>query len=243
MRRHLKRDHPNLISQRDGEFVSYPFIKIFTNMRLTRIYVRVIQYLTVNNFQIFSQENFHKTLLKWIVCSSQPFSVVEEDEFIELIRSLNPTAELVSDKTIKADLMATYLEKVEEIKQLLKGVPGKISVTMYMWSSKNVLPFLVIRVHWISTEWEYRTQLLDFAPVEGDHDGKTQFRLFEECMTRFDIPLSKVLAFTMDNGTPNDTFITRLQDHGVEIGLNFSECESRIRCLAHILNLSVQDML
>lgn len=168
---------------------------------------------------------------------------MEEDEFSELIMSLNPSAELVSDKTIKADLMATYLQKVEEIKQQFKGVPGKISVTMDMWSSKNVLPFLAIRAHLISTEWEYKTQLLDFAPVEGDHDGNTQFRLFLECMTRFGIPLAKVLAFTMDNASPNDTFITCLQDHGVEIGLNFSECDNQVRCLAHVLNLSVQDIL
>lgn len=114
---------------------------------------------------------------------------------------------------------------------------------MDMWSSKNVLPFLAIRAHWISTEWEYKTQLLDFAPVKGDHDGKTQFRLFLECMTRFGIPLAKVLAFTMDNATPNDTFIACLQDHGIEIGINFSESENQVRCLAHILNLSVQDIL
>ncbi len=109
--------------------------------------------------------------------------MVEEDEFIELIKSVNPDAEIPSDKTMKRDLMARYLEKIDEIKELLKGVPGKISITLDMWSSKNVLPFLAIRAHWISTEWEYRTQLLDFAPVTGDHDGKTQCQLFEECMT------------------------------------------------------------
>ncbi|KAJ6648128.1 hypothetical protein Bhyg_03353 [Pseudolycoriella hygida] len=33
---------------------------------------------------VFSQENFRDALLKWVVSSSQPFSVVEENEFIEL---------------------------------------------------------------------------------------------------------------------------------------------------------------
>lgn len=90
--------------------------------------------------QIFSQENFRKSLLKWIVLSNQPFSVVEEDAFIELIKTLNPSAEVISDKTIKADLTAAYFEKFENIKQEVKEIPGKISITMDMWSSKNVLP-------------------------------------------------------------------------------------------------------
>lgn len=195
------------------------------------------------NFQIFSQENFRKTLIKWIVVSNQPFSVVEEDEFIELIRSLNPSAELMSDKTVREDVMATYRDKVEEIKRHLKGVPGKISITMDMWSSKNVLPFLAIRAHWISSEWEYGTQLLDFAPVDSDHDGENQCRLFLECISRFEIPFGKVLAFTMDNGTPNDTFIACLRAHGIEHGVDVSADENQVRCLAYILNLSVQDIL
>lgn len=112
----------------------------------------------MHNFQIFSQETFRQTLLKWIVVSNQHFSVVEEDTFIELIQMFNPSAEVISDKTIKADLTAAYLKKIEEIKQGLKGIPGKISITMDMWSSKNVLPFLAIRAHWISSEWEYKTQ-------------------------------------------------------------------------------------
>lgn len=66
---------------------------------------------------------------------------------------------------------------------------------------------LAIRGHWISSEWEYKTQLLDFAHVVGDHDGATQCRLFLETIARFEIPFDKILAFTMDNATPNDTFI------------------------------------
>ncbi len=168
------------------------------------------------NFQVFSQENFRKNLLKWIILSNQPFSVVEEDAFLELIQTLNPSAEVISNKTIKADLTATYFENVEEIKQLLKTIPGKISLTIDMWSSKNVLPFLAIRVHWISSDWKYETRLLDFAHVIGDHDGATQCRLFLQCIARYEIPFDKLLAFTMDNAGTNDTFIACLQAHGID---------------------------
>lgn len=169
--------------------------------------------------------------------------MVEEQAFIEMIRTLNPSAELISDKTLKEDLMSAYSEKIEEIKSEMKVIPGKISITMDIWTSKNFLPFLVIRGHWISTEWELKSQLLDFSYIEGDHSGKNQCAIFLDCLSRFEIPLSKVLAYTMDNATSNDTFISCLVEHGILHGINISVAENQVRCLAHILNLSVQDIL
>lgn len=179
-------------------------------------------------------------MLKWTVVSCQPFSVVEETEFIDLIKLLNPSAELMSSKTLKEDLMAAYLQHVEQIKGRLIEVPGKMSVTLDIWTSKNVLSFLVIRAHWISKDWQYNTQMLDFAPIE-EHDGKNQSRIFVECIDRFGIPLKKILAYIMDNASSNSTFIDFLRIHGIAIGSDIDEAQ--IRCLAHILNLAVHDIL
>lgn len=231
MFRHLNKKHAGMLGKEPVEFQVSS-----RKCVLSAIFI-------LNYFQVFSQENFRKALLKWVVVSSQPFSVVEEEAFVELIRLLNPTAELISDKTMRADVMAAYYDQIEEIKSQLKEVPGKISITLDCWSSKNILSFLVIRAHWISSEWELKSQLLDFSPIECDHDGENLCRIFLECISRFNIPLSKILAYTMDNATNNDTFISALKNHGIEIGVNVSAEENQVRCLAHIFNLAVQDML
>lgn len=175
--------------------------------------------------------------------SCQPYSVVEESEFIQLIRLLNPTAQLISNKTVKEDLLAAYHRKVSEIKEKLKNVPGKISITLDIWTSKNVLAFLVIRAHWINEEWQYRTQQLDFAPINGDHGGANQCRIFLACIDRFELPMAKILAYTIDNASSNDKFLDLLKLHGVQIGTPVDVETGHIRCLAHILNLTVQDIL
>lgn len=138
--------------------------------------------------------------------------------------------------------METYSEHVEQIKARLMEVPGKISMTLDIWTAKNVLSFLVIRAHWISKDWKYNIQLLDFAPIE-EHDGKNQSRIFIECIDRFGIPLHNVLAYSMDNASSNNTFLDFLKIHGIEIGSVANLDEAQIRCLAHILNLAVQDIL
>ncbi len=181
--------------------------------------------------------------MKWIVSTSEPFSVVEEEEFVQLIKTLNPAAELLSDQTIKSDVMELYLQKIDGIKKILKDVPGKLSITMDIWTSKNMLSFLVIRAHWITIDWKMKSSLLDFSPIDGEHTGANQGRILLNCLKRFDIPVSKVKAYTMDNATPNDTFIECMEKYGLRVEIKISSAENQVRCLAHILNLAVQDVL
>lgn len=153
---------------------------------------------------MFSQERFREALLKWIVVSDQPFTEAKQEEFVEMINSLNPSAELISDKTVKRDLIAKYLEKVEEIKLLISEVPGKYSFTVDAWTSKNVHPFMAIRVHWISKEWELKSVLLDLSHIDGQHTGSNLRKIFVECLKRFNIPLSRVMSITLDNASNNE---------------------------------------
>lgn len=86
-------------------------------------------------------------------------------------------------------------------------------------------------------DWKYNSTLLDFAKVEGEHSGYKLKTLFEDCLIRWGIPFSKILGITVDNASNNDTFFDWLEEHGIAVDV------SQIRCLAHIMNLSVQDML
>lgn len=178
-----------------------------------------------------------------MVTCNQPFTEVEQESFLEMIQILNPAAETISSSTVKRDVIKKFQEKVKVMIAYLKKIPGKISFTIDAWTSKNVLPFVAIRAHWINSEWVYETVLLDFVYIEGSHDGKKFSDLFLQCLERFEIPLSKVLALTMDNASPNDTFMEFLRKHGIEIGVDLSAIANRVRCMLHILNLVVQDIL
>ncbi|KAJ6643914.1 putative AC transposase [Pseudolycoriella hygida] len=191
----------------------------------------------------FSQERYREALTKWIVICNQPFTEVEQESFLEMIAILNPAAITISSTTVKRDIIAKFEEKVKEMVAYLKEVPGKLSFTIDAWTSKNVLPFMAIRAHWINSEWVYETVLLDFWHIEGSHKGTNFGEIFLKCLERFEIPLSKVLALTMDNVSSNDTLMEFLQKRGVEIGVEFSVQEHRVRCILHILNLIVQDIL
>lgn len=187
---------------------------------------------------MFSQETFRKALLKWLVVSDEPFSTVQEQAFIDMVKTLNPDAKLYSDKTVRSDLMDTFNEKFTELKEKLKSVPGKMSITMDGWTSRNILPFLAIRAHWLDDQWEYQSQLLDFCHIEGSHSGANFRDIFAKALQSLGVPLDKIVSITVDNASSNDTFFDELEDVFDILG-----DDQHIRCLAHIINLAAQDVL
>lgn len=125
------------------------------------------------------------------------------------------------------------------MKTEVAAIPGKISLTMDGWSTKNLLPFTAIRGHWLNEKWEYCSKLFDFTEVIGDHSGENQSHMLPDCLSRLGIPFEKTLAITVDNASNNDTlFAFLIKDYGLS-----DEAEHHVRCLAHILNLCVQDIL
>lgn len=115
---------------------------------------------------------------------------------------------------------------------------------LLLWmTSKNVFPFLNIIAHWVDANWEQQSVLLEFAEILGDHSGENLCNLFLKCMHRYEIPISKILAITLDNASNNDTLVSSFQNELVKHGVSISPNSIQVRCLAHIMNLSVQDIL
>lgn len=155
-----------------------------------------------------------------------------------MVETLNPDAELYTDKTMRADLLSTFAEKFNDLKVQVSEIPGKMAITMDGWTSKNVLPFLAIRAHWLDEQWDYKSQLLDFCHIEGSHSGKTFKDLFSNALQSLGIPLDKIISITVDNASSNDTFFDQLEEIFDVLGE-----DQHIRCLAHIINLAAQDVL
>lgn len=156
---------------------------------------------------------------------------------MELIDTLNPEAKLITDKTVRSDIMTTYHEKFLELKTRVSEITGKISITIDGWTSRNVLPFLAIRGHWLDARWNYQTELLDFSYVSGSHSGWKHSCIFRDCLSRLGIPISKILAVTGDNAGNNGTFFHWMEEYGI------SSFSNQVRCMCHIMNLAVQDIL
>jgi hypothetical protein len=128
------------------------------------------------------------------------------------------------------------------VRRVLQGVLGRISFAVDAWTSRNMHAFLGITAHWIDAEWQPRHVVLDVPPLLGSHEGENLCRTFTTTCRDIRV-LPKLLGGTTDKAKNNDTFLANLetacQDQGIPFG-----CEStHVRCIAHVINLAVQDFL
>lgn len=139
--------------------------------------------------------------------------------------------------------MKKFAEEFEQVKSTVSDIPGKISFTIDGWTSKNIFPFVNIRAHWIDAQWQSQSILLEFSEIHNEHSGDNLCKIFLKCLDRFGISVSKILAITLDNASNNDTLLTSFINEVIAQGVNISIDDIHVRCLAHIMNLSVQDIL
>lgn len=113
-----------------------------------------------------------------------------------------------------------------------------MSFTIDGWTSVAGRSFYGVTVHFIDNEWNYRSTVIDFIPSYGQHTGKYIAKIFHKCLVDFNL-LNKLQGITVDNASANTKFMAEL----AKILPNFDPEDQHFRCMAHILNLGVQDLM
>lgn len=128
--------------------------------------------------------------------------------------------------------------------QILRQLPPsrKISLALDCWTSPNHLAFLAILGYFITDDWEYKEVLLAFHPLRGKHTGKTLARLVSQTLQEYNIS-SQLLAITADNAANNDRLRKELSKDLNRKGITWNPDAGTIRCMAHIIQLSVTKFL
>ncbi|GBC19616.2 zinc finger BED domain-containing protein RICESLEEPER 2-like [Rhizophagus irregularis DAOM 181602=DAOM 197198] len=190
----------------------------------------------------FTQTDFRKFLSKWIIADDQPFTTVENIHFRNVVKVLNSDALVPKADTIKNDINESFDEERKKRKILLQKIPGRISFALDAWTSINGYGFLAITAHWITKNWKLCDSLLDFIKLSGPHSGENICNAFVKSCDDFGI-LEKIFAITSNNATNNDTFMKYLENTCQKKNISFDAINNHCHCIAHIMNLAVQEIL
>ncbi|GJV97549.1 zinc finger BED domain-containing protein RICESLEEPER 2-like protein, partial [Tanacetum coccineum] len=170
----------------------------------------------------YDANKMREAITSWLMVTEQPFSTVEDEMFIYMMKTANPLFERISRPTAKAYCFKVYEHEKKKLKALTNTLLN-ISLTTDCWRlQKRVLSFVHVPPP--------RTTL-DIA------DG------IYKCLKEWEIE-GKIFSISVDNAAYNDKVVKTLKT-------NFSRvkklpCEGRlfhVRCCAHILNLLVKEGL
>ena len=122
------------------------------------------------------------------------------------------------------------------------GPQTKMSIALDAWSAANHLSFLAIKGYYINTKWKLRERLLDFVPMRGRHTGESMATDVVKVLSDTNTT-SRLLAVTCDNASNNKTMATSMEIQISDNNVDWNSNENIVPCLAHIINLVVQDII
>ena len=188
-----------------------------------------------------TQKEFREMLAKAIIKLNLPFSFVEYEGIRKVFSYLNSNVKHISRNTSKADVLKLYKKEKDDVKNKLKSIPGRICLTLDLWTFVTSEGYICLTAHYVDENWELKNIILNFCHMPPPH---TRTLLSEKILSFLEEGSieKKIFSITLNNASNNDNcqdFIKKKLNEGVLLlcdGIFFHE-----RCGAHILNLIVQE--
>ncbi|CAB4438458.1 unnamed protein product [Rhizophagus irregularis] len=137
----------------------------------------------------------------YVTVDLQPFTVVEQEQFQELIYTLDPRYILPCRQTLKEEVNSLFLQRRANVKSEIDNLTSKISLTTDIWSSTyNNTAFLGITMHYITNNWTMKKCLLDFISIEGSYSAALILTKLTDVLQEFNIS-NRIISLTTDNGS------------------------------------------
>ena len=172
-----------------------------------------------------------KKLGEMIAVDEQPFSIVEDVGFLRYTAALECRYKVPSRKHFSQKVIPQmYTDVHEVVAQSIRDIP-LLSFTTDMWtSSVNNRSFLGLTVHWITSDFNRRSAVLNAQPFEGHHTAV----LISECMlttmSDWQIAPARCHLVVRDSGA---NVVKALRDANL----------ASVSCFAHTLQLTIKDAL
>jgi hypothetical protein len=164
---------------------------------------------------VLTNESYRESLIKMCVQHDLPFSFVEWDGFRDHENLLNHNVgskkiPQITRNTLKLELEKEYKTCKLALVEHLAAVPGKISLTADCWTSRNLIPFIGLTYHYMSSSWELKSNLLILEFIPGKHTGKMLAGVVLTVLDDFKLT-DKLCGITTDNGSNNETMMREFE--------------------------------
>ncbi|KAJ7997536.1 hypothetical protein DPEC_G00230030 [Dallia pectoralis] len=167
----------------------------------------------------------NEALVNMVIKDTQPFSIVDDDGFRELLHVLDPTYVIPTRKGLKAMVDRKYKDAKEKVREQLQEVAA-VSLTSDMWTPLNMDAFLAVTCHFIDDNDKLCTILLGVEHFPKSHTAENlatgHIKIMEEWCIK-----DKVKCLVTDAAATMTACVRSMNvRHAV--------------CIAHALNLIVR---
>ncbi|KAI4381975.1 hypothetical protein MLD38_007990 [Melastoma candidum] len=100
-----------------------------------------------------------------IILHDYPLHIVEHSGFVDFVRAIQPQYNMVSFNTVQGDIVAIYLKEKQKLLNIISGIPGRVSLTLDLYTSNQDLGYVFITGHFVDVDWRIHRQILNVVMI------------------------------------------------------------------------------
>lgn len=185
-----------------------------------------------------SRAEILQTLLDFAADERRGLAFLSSGSFRTLCSTLNPSVELPHPDEVKTLADEQLREEEQKLLCVTQEIPGSVALTLDRRSAPG---YVVVTLHWISSDWEQQRCLLEFMRVPSTASSEWASKVAEltiAALRRFSV-IGKVRAITTDEGVEMMAAVARIRHTlNEEFGLDLSDAV-HLRCVAQLLEQCV----
>lgn len=190
---------------------------------------------------IYNEKEIREAFARMIVVDELPFIFSEKEGFRFFMSKACPRFVVPSRTTMYRDVIALYKAEKAKLRKYFIESRQTVCLTTDCWTSSKQQGYMVLTGHYITPEWKLEKKILSFVLVDG-HKGEDIGKSLDKLLIEWGI--EKVCTITVDNASSNDTCLNYMKSSLTNRGCTISKgVHLHMRCVAHIVNLVVQDGL
>jgi hypothetical protein len=192
----------------------------------------------------FDQDRSCSYLAKMIIQHDYPLHIVQQPIFATFIESLQPRFKIVDVDTMEGEVYAVYQKEKENLQQAFNTMPGRISLTIGLWTTSQTLGYVSLAGQFIDSEWKVHRRMLSFMMVSSPHSENALSEAISMSLSDWNMK-DRLFTITLDNEcSSHDIYSANLRDHlSNKNNLMLKGQLFVVRCYAHILNAVAQDVI
>ncbi|KAL4368421.1 hypothetical protein GQ457_05G014440 [Hibiscus cannabinus] len=192
---------------------------------------------------VYDQKVYRELVATTIIKHGYAFSWVEHEGNRRIHVYLNNQVRTICRNTAKFDCLKLHKSLKNNLKETLRNVSGRISLTCDMWTSCQTEGYMCLTAHYVNANWKLSSRVLNFCHIDSPHTGSTMYTVLLDLLQDWGIDY-KIFSITLDNASSNDKMQDYLKDtFNARGALLYGGAYFHVRCAAHVLNIIVKDGL
>lgn len=112
-------------------------------------------------YLLFDQDRCRHEIARMIIMHDYPLHMVEHPGFVSFVQNLQPRFDMVSFNIVQGDCVATFLREKQNLQRFIEGIPGRVCLTLDMWTSSHSTGYVFITGQFIDNDWKLHRRLLN----------------------------------------------------------------------------------